>query len=335
MRFASPDYLYLLIIPFVILLLYVFTQWNAKRRIKRYASPQLFWRLVNNYSSVRMHFKFALLLVALTLTIIMLARPQYGMVKEVKTKKGIEAVIALDVSYSMLATDVSPNRMERSKEIVNNLVDRMREDKIGLNIFAGESYPQMPITSDMVSVKLFLDNVSPGMVTLQGTNIASAIELAMHSFTADEKVGKAILIITDCEDHEEGAIEAAEEAKKAGMKVYVLGVGTPQGATIPTPHGPLTDNSGEVVRTRLNEKAAKEIATAGGGAYFLIDNTNAGLKQLQNELSQFQQVATETSLSVYNEQFIAVGILVFLLLIIEFLLLDIVLPFYKRFHLFE
>ena len=123
MRFASPDYLYLLIIPFVILLLYVFTQWNAKRRIKRYASPQLFWRLVNNYSSVRMHFKFALLLVALTLTIIMLARPQYGMVKEVKTKKGIEAVIALDVSYSMLATDVSPNRMERSKEIVNNLSD--------------------------------------------------------------------------------------------------------------------------------------------------------------------------------------------------------------------
>jgi Ca-activated chloride channel family protein len=335
MRFASPEYLYLLIVPIVIILLYAFSLWYAKRRIKRYGSPKLFWTLVDNYSSARIHFKFSLLVIALILLIFTLARPQFGLIKEVNKKSGIEAVISIDVSNSMLATGIKPNRLERIKTIVNNLVDRMRDDKIGLNVFAGEAYPQMPITSDIVSVKLFLDNISTGMVTLQGTSIASAINLATHCFTSEEKVGKVILIITDSEDHEEGAIEAAEEAKKAGMKVYVLGVGTTEGSTIPTSYGPLTDNKGAIVRTCLNERAAQEIAQAGGGKYFLIDNTNAGLKQLQTELSQLQQAESEMTYSVYNEQFVAVGILVLLLLVIEFILLDTILPIYKRFHFFE
>lgn len=316
-------------------MLYVFSLWNAKRRIKRYGSPKLFWNLVDHHSSARNHVKFSLLLLALIALVVTLARPQFGLIKEVNKKQGIETIFSIDVSNSMLATDVAPNRLERSKTVVANLVDRMRENKIGLNVFAGEAYPQMPITSDFVSVKLFLDNISTGMVTLQGTSIASAITLATHSFTTEEKVGKVIIIITDCEDHEEGAIEAAEEAKKAGMLVYVLGVGTKNGSTIPTPYGPLTDNKGQVVRTCLNEQAAQDIAQAGGGKYYQIDNTNSAFQQLQEDLSKLQQAESETSYSIYNEQFVAFGILVLTLLLIEFLLLDTVLPFYKRFHLFE
>lgn len=335
MRFASPENLYYLIIPLVALLLYLYSEWRARRRMVRYASPHLFWKLVGNYSSVRMHVKFALVLLTMVLMVIVLARPQIGMVKEVSKKNGIEAIISLDVSNSMLATDVAPNRLECSKKLVSNLIDRMRDDKIGLNVFAGEAYPQMPITNDIVSVKLFLDNIFTGMVTLQGTSIASAITLATHSFTKEEQVAKAIIIITDGEDHEEGAIEAAKEAKDNGMLVYVLGVGTTNGTTIPTPYGPMTDKKGEVVRTSVNTTAAQEIAEAGGGKFFLIDNTNAALKQLTDEISQLQHAESQSSYSVYNEQFVAVAILVFILLILEFLLLDIVHPLYKRFHLFE
>lgn len=335
MRFASPDFLFLLILPLLALLLYIISVWYVKKRILRYGSPNLFWALIESFSSARLHFKFSLLFVTLVLIILMLARPQYGLVEKTDKRTGIETVISLDVSNSMLATDVSPNRLERSKDIVNYLVERMRDDKIGLNIFAGEAYPQMPITTDFVSIKLFLDNISTDMVRLQGTSIASAIKLAMHSFTSEEKVGKVILIITDCEDHEQGAIEAATEAKNAGMKVYVLGVGTTNGSTIPTSHGPMTDNYGNIVRTCLNEKAAMEIAEAGGGKYFLLDNTNTSFQKLQAEFSQLQQTESETTYSTYNEQFIAIGILVLLLLIFEFLLLDSVLPIYKRFHLFR
>ena len=335
MRFASPEYFYILLLPLLLLLLYFLSEWRAKRQVKRFGDSKLFWSLVSNYSSIRLHFKFILMLLALVLIVFTLARPQLGMVKEYNKTSSIEAIISLDVSNSMLANDVKPNRLERSKDIVSNLVDRMRDDKIGLNVFAGEAYPQMPITSDIVSVKLFLDNISTGMVTLQGTSVASAIDLAKHSFTHAENIAKVILIITDGEDHEEGAIESAKEAYEAGMKVYVLGVGSLSGSTIPTSYGPMIDTNGQVVQTALNEAAAQEIAEAGGGKYYHIDNTNTALQQLTTELSKLQHAESESVYSVYNEQFVGVAILVLLLLIIEFLLLDTVHPFYKRFHLFE
>ncbi len=335
MRFASPEFLYLLALPIVLLLLYIYSEWKAKRRIKRYGNPQLFWTLVSSHSSVRKHFKFVLVLIVVTMIVLTLSRPQFGMINEQRTKSGIEVVISIDVSNSMLATDVAPNRLERSKKIINHLVDYMTDDKVALNVFAGEAYPQMPITSDKVSVKLFLDNISTGMVTLQGTSIASAIQLATHSFTSQEDAGKAIIIVTDGEDHEEGAVQAAQQAHEAGMTVYVLGVGTQAGATIPTPYGPMTDNSGQVVTTTINTTSAQQIATAGGGKFYLVDNTNTALQQLHEEISRLQHAESQTTYSAYSEQFIAVGILALILLLTEFLLLDIVHPIYKRFHLFE
>ena len=335
MRFASPEYLYLLVLPILLLMLYIFSVWKVRRNVRHYGNPKMFWRLVQNYSHVRIHLKFLLVILALILLSLMLARPQYGMVKEVKQRTGIEVVISLDVSNSMLATDVSPNRLERSKQVVSHMVDRMRDDKIGLNVFAGEAYPQMPITSDISSVKLFLENISTGMVTLQGTSVASAIDLATHSFTKAKGVSKAIVIITDGEDHEAGVVEAAEAAKAEGLIVYVLGVGTPEGGLIPTSYGPLTDTNGQIVRTALNEIAAQEIAQAGGGAYFRIDDTNNAIQQLLSEFSKLQHAESNVTYSVYNEQFVAVGILVLLLLIIEYLLLETVHPWYRRFHIFE
>jgi Ca-activated chloride channel family protein len=335
MRFASPEYLYYLSIPIIILLLYLFSEWKAQQKIKSYGEVRLFWSLVPHYSSIRQHIKFTLILLAISLIILTLARPQFGLIKEVERRAGIEAIITLDVSNSMLATDVSPNRLERSKQFVSNLVDRMRNDKIGLNVFAGEAYPQMPITSDFVSVKLFLDNIATGIVTLQGTNLASAITLATHSFTRNDEASRIIIIVTDGEDHEEGAIKAAEEAKKLGMKVYVLGVGTAEGSVIPTPYGPMTDREGNVVRTSVNSSFALQVAEAGGGKYLQIDNTNTALRELEAEISKLQKSASESMYSVYNEQFVAVAIIALLLLIVEIVMLDTTHPIYRRFHLFE
>ena len=303
--------------------------------MKRYATPRLFWTLVSSYSSLRKHLKFVLLLIVICLICLTLARPQFGIFSEQRSTSGIEVVISIDVSNSMLATDVSPNRLERSKKLINNLVDRMSDDKVALNVFAGEAYPQMPITSDNTSVKLFLDNISTGMVTLQGTSIASAIQLAQHSFTNQKDVGKAIIIVTDGEDHEDGAVLAAQQAHEEGMTVYILGVGTQAGATIPTPYGPMTDNSGQVVRTTINTTFAQKIATAGGGKFYLVDNSNTSLQQLHEEISRLKHKKSQTTYSAYSEQFIAVGILALILLLAEFFLLDIVHPIYKRFHLFE
>ena len=335
MRFASPEFLYLLAIPLLLILLYSYSEWKTKRRMKKYATPRLFWRLVSSYSSLRKHLKFVLLLIVICLICLTLARPQFGIISEQRTTSGIEVVISIDVSNSMLATDVSPNRLERSKKIINNLVDRMSDDKVALNVFAGEAYPQMPITSDNTSVKLFLDNISTGMVTLQGTSIASAIQLAQHSFTNQKDVGKVIIIVTDGEDHEDGAVLAAQQAHEEGMTVYILGVGTQTGATIPTPYGPMTDNRGQVVKTTINTTFAQKIATAGGGKFYLVDNSNTSLQQLHEEISRLKHKESQTTYSTYSEQFIAVGILALILLLAEFFLLDIVHPIYKRFHLFE
>lgn len=334
-RFASPEYLYGLLIPLIVVLIYLFLQLQNKRRIKKIGSPKMFWTLVSNYSTIRLHSKFMLLVLGLILIVLVLARPQWGMRKENVKRSGIEVVLSVDVSNSMMANDVRPNRLERSKLLVSTLVERMQDDKIGLNVFAGEAYPQLPITNDIVSVKLFLDAITPGMVTLQGTNIASAIELAKRSFTKDDKVGKAIIIITDGENHEEGAIEAAKSAAEEGLKIFILGVGTAEGATIPTQNGYLTDLEGRYVRTALNEEACREIAEAGKGLYIHVDNTNAAQQMLQAEIEQMQKTESENSYAVYNEQFVAMALLAFILLIVEFMLLDTVNPVYRKIKLFS
>lgn len=335
-QFAHPEYLYLLLIIPVIIICFVVSERSKRREESRLAERQLFRQLTPLRSTMRPVVKFSIFCIAIALCILMIARPQYGRSTKTEMKKGIEVVFALDVSRSMLATDVMPNRLERSRLLISTLLDRMQNDKTGLIVFAGEAYPQMPITNDIISAKLFLDNINTDMVSLQGTNIGAAIRLASKCFTQEKGVGKAIVLITDGENHEGGAVEEAKSAAKEGKHVYVMGIGNPEGANIPTEEGLLTDNSGEVVITHLDTEMCKKIAEAGNGSFYHIDGSNLAQDQLQQELSKLQH---NESRMVYgnavDEQFQAVGILLLIILLIEMFVLDKKNPFYNRFHLFQ
>jgi Ca-activated chloride channel family protein len=282
--------------------------------------------------------KFWLLQAALALLIIMLARPQLGTRISQEKRTGIETIIAVDVSNSMLAQDVSPSRLDRSKMMVENLVDHFTEDKIGLIVFAGDAFVQLPITSDYVSAKMFLSSINPSMIATQGTDVARAIQMASHSFTKEEGIGKAIIVITDGEDHEGGAVEAAKDARKRGMNVYMLGVGSPQGAPVPIPGTGdyMTDRSGETVMSALNEQMCREIAAAGGGAYIHVSNNSNAQELLDAELAKLSKKEISSVVySDFDEQFQAFGLLALLLLIIEVCVLESKNPLLKRVSLFK
>lgn len=333
--FRDPQYLYLLFIIPILAIVHVMMTWRDVHRMKLLGEKELLAPLMPLRSKVRRHVKFAVALMALSLVILMLARPQYGLKQRQETNSGIEAVVMIDVSNSMLAKDVQPNRLERAKLLITNIIERMKNDRVALGVFAGEAYPQLPITSDYASAKLFLDALSTEMVTLQGTNIGAAIELAGQSFTDKKDVGKAIIIITDGENHEDGALEAAQAAAKSGQNIYVIGVGTAQGAGIETNNGVLTDALGQPVHTALNEQMCREVANAGKGIYLHLDQTNSAQEELQNQLSRLKQSSSTTSYTEQDEQFQAVGILALLLLIVEVLMRETQNSLFKRINLLK
>ncbi len=334
-RFEDPQYLYLLAVIPLLLVVYLFSVRRVRIRRRRLADAALLDRLAPAYSSKRFLLKFILLEIIITLVVVMLARPQYGTAQNTTEGEGIEATFIIDVSNSMYAQDVNPNRLERTKLLVSTLIDRMANDKIALGVFAGEAYPQLPITNDYISAKMFLDNLTPGMVTLQGTNLAAAIELGCKSFTDRKDVGKAIIIITDGEDHEGEAVEAAAKAKEEGFRIFVLGVGSTKGTKIPMPDGSnLRDRSGREVETAVNVKACKEIAEAGGGKYIHVDNTDAAQTLLQAELDRLPKLDNSSAFTERDEQFRAVALIVLVLLIIEFFVFEGKNPFWKRFRFF-
>ena len=336
-RFEDPIYLWLLLaVP--VLFLVRFVVWKQrKNKLKKFGDPQLLRQLMPDASVARPRVKFALLMAALSLLIVLLARPQMGSRISKEKRNGIETIIALDISNSMMATDVVPSRLDKSKLLVENLVDHFTNDKIGLVVFAGDAFVQLPITSDYVSAKMFLQNIDPSLIASQGTDIARAIDVSMHSFTQAEKVGKAIIVITDGEDHEGGAVEAAKIARKKGINVFILGVGDPKGAPIPTGDGGyMTDNTGQTVMSALNEEMCREVAKAGSGVYIHVDNTSDAQSRLNNELTKLQKGETESVVySEYDEQFQAFGILVILLLIIEICILESRNPLLKNVKIFK
>jgi len=273
-RFANPTYLWLLLL--VPLLAVVYHVWAFKRskRMARFGDKELLRQLVPGYSKYRPLLKFYLMEAALALIVVIVARPQMGTKLSKDRREGIEAMIAMDISNSMLAEDAAPSRLERSKRLVEDLLNRFTNDKIGLVVFAGDAFVQLPITADYVSAKMFLDNISPSLIGTQGTDIGKAIDLSMHSFTQNSKFGKAIIIITDGENHEGGAEEMARKAQQAGIRVFVLGIGSTQGAPIPMDNGSyLQDKDGQTVMTKLNEDMCKKLAEAGKGMYIHVDNT--------------------------------------------------------------
>lgn len=336
-RFENPAFLYLLIIIPVIIVIRLLEMRKRKLKLKKFGDLSLLKQLMPDVSSSRKSLKFWLMIAALALLIVMLARPQMGTKISQEKRKGIEVIISLDISNSMRAEDVVPSRLDKSKMLVENMVDNFTNDKVGLVVFAGDAFIQLPITSDYVSAKMFLQNTDPSLIATQGTDLAGAIELSSKSFTQQDKVGRAILIITDGEDHEGGAIEAAEKARKNGIRVFVLGVGSTKGSPVPDGNGGyMKDNSGQEVISALNEEMCKQVAQAGGGAYIHVDNTSLAQRQLNDELTKFQKGDISSVVySEYDEQFQAVGILVLILLIIEMLILERKNPFFKKIKLFK
>lgn len=320
-RFAQPEYLYLLLIVPLLVILFVWNTVRRKRKLQSFGDPELLAQYMPNVSLVRPQFKFYLQIVALILLIVALARPQFGVKEQTVKRQGMEVMIALDVSNSMLAQDVAPSRLERSKQLLSKIIDGMAEDKVGLVVFAGDAYTQLPITCDYVSAKMFLSSISPSLVARQGTAIGSAIDLSIKSFGLESTASRAIILITDGENHEDDAIGAAKLAKEKGIQVFVLGVGKPEGSPIPL-EGSMSfrkDKDGNVVVSKLNEEMCRQIAQAGGGMYLRVDNTNAAQRTLQQELDKLAKSELETRVySEYNEQYQSFVIVALILLVIEF-----------------
>lgn len=316
--FADSVAFYLMLLLPVLVVIYIYTSLRARRRLARFGRPQLLHRLTPGYSRARPWVKLALQLSAVALIVMMIARPQWGENRVTDESRGIEVAVMVDVSNSMYAQDVRPSRMERTRLLLSTLIDQMKNDRVSIGIFAGEAYPQLPITNDYASAKMFVDQLAPGMVTCQGTDFAAAIRLAAASFTDNKDVGKAILLITDGENHEEDAEQAAAEAAKNGIRVYVLGVGTAAGAPIPLPTGGvLDDEEGKPVHTALDEATCRQIAKAGGGEYYHVDETHHAQELLVGEWRKFRQSTTTASYTEADEQFQAIALIVLILLIAE------------------
>ena len=336
-RFENPIYLWLLLIIPILIIMKIMMWYVQRKKLSRIGNPTLLKELMPDISRFRPWVKFLLLITALSSLILALARPQFGSKISHEQRNGIEAIIALDISNSMLAQDVQPSRLDKSKLMIENLINSFINDKIGLVVFAGEAYVQLPITSDYVSAKMFLSDITPNLISAQGTDIARAIRVSLSSFTQQKGVGKAIILITDGKDNEGGALEAVKEAKEKGVNVFILGVGDSKGAPIPLGNGEyLKDNHGQTVMTALNENMCKEIAQAGSGTYIHIDNTSLAQEQLNNELSKLQKGDSDAVVySEYNEQFQIVALFSFILLLIEVCLLERKNPLFKRFNLFK
>ena len=337
-KLAYPQALFLYILLVIVAGIYFVAQRQRKKALRRYGSPELLGAMMPEVSNYRPAVKFWITFVALCFMVLLLARPQFGSKMETVKRQGVETIIALDISNSMLAEDVAPNRLEKSKNIISRLVDSFSDDKVGLIVFAGDAFIQLPITSDFISAKMFLESITPDLIARQGTNIKAAIDMGTRSFTPKEGVGKAIIIITDGENHEGGAKEAAKAAADKGMMVYVMGVGSPEGAPIPAERAGdfRRDKGGNVIVTKLNEQMCKEIAAAGNGVYIRIDNTNNAQRLLQKEIDKLAKADIETTTySEYNEQFMVMAWIAFILLLLEMLLMVKKNPRLKGFHLFD
>lgn len=337
-RFEEPAYLYLLLLLPVLAVFYLYSNYRRRKAIKEFGDPELLAALMPEVSKYRPDVKFWLVCTALGLFAILLARPQFGSKLETVKRQGVEVMIALDISNSMLAQDVQPSRLAKAKRLVAQLVEKMQNDKVGMIVFAGDAFTQLPITSDYISAKMFLESIDPSLISKQGTAVGAAINLGIKSFTPQEGVGRTLIVITDGENHEGGALEAAKAAAEKGIQVNVLGVGFPEGAPIPIPgtNEYRKDRNNEVIITRLNEQMCQEIAKNGKGIYARVDNTNNAQKIIAKEIDKMAKSDVETQVfTEFNEQFQALAWIILILLLAEMLVLERKNPLFRNIHLFS
>ena len=306
-RFGEPTYLYLLLLLPFLAAFYLYSNYKRRKNIRRFGDPTLLAQLMPDVSKYRPDVKFWIIFVAIGLFSVLLARPQFGSKLETVKRKGVEVIIALDISNSMLAQDVQPSRLEKAKRLISRLVDELDNDKVGMIVFAGDAFTQLPITSDYISAKMFLESISPSLISKQGTAIGEAINLAARSFTPQEGVGRAIIVITD------------------GAPIPVEGTNDYR-----------RDREGNVIVTRLNEAMCQEIAKEGKGIYVRVDNSNSAQKAINQEVNKMAKSDVESKVyTEFNEQFQAIAWVILLLLLAEILILDRKNPLFKNIHLFS
>lgn len=325
-RFANIEMLWWLITTPVFVIAYIIYTKHKRRQLMEFGDHELVAQLMPDASKGRPIWKFSLLLLAWVLLIVAGSRPQYGQQEKTIKRQGIEVMVALDISNSMLAEDVAPNRLDRAKQILSKMIDNMVDDKVGLVVFAGEAFTQLPITCDYVSAKMFLNTITPNLISTQGTAIGAALQTAVTSFgTTESEAGRAIILITDGENHEDDAIAVAKQAQELGIQVFVVGIGKPEGSPIPKPgsNDYFKDRSGQVVVSRLNEEMCQQIAAAGKGIYVRCDNTNTAMRALQQELDRMATAELESTVYAdYNEQYQSFVLIALLLIVIEFFILS-------------
>ena len=316
----------------------MYSNYRRRKAIRKFGDPVLMAQLMPDVSKYRPDVRFGIVLTAIGLFCVLLARPQFGSKLETVKRKGVEVMIALDISNSMLAQDVQPSRLQKAKRLVAQLVDKMENDKVGLIVFAGDAFTQLPITSDYISAKMFLETIDPSLISKQGTAIGAAIELATRSFTPNEGIGRTVILITDGENHEGGVDEAIKRATEKDIQVNVLGVGSPDGSPIPIRGGNdyRHDREGNIIVTRLNEQMCQEIAQQGKGIYVRVDNTNNAQRAINKEINKLAKADVETQVYTdYNEQFQAVAWIILILLLGEMLILECKNPLFRNIHLFS
>lgn len=320
---AHPEFLWLLLLSPVLLIVYGIVRHRRGKAVARFGNPWLVRQLMPSWSSAKGWWHIVLFCIAFEFFVIGLSRPLIGAKLSERETKGAEIMICLDVSNSMLARDYQPDRLSRAKLAISRLTDRLQDDRIGLVIFAGTSFVQLPITADYISAKMFLNNVDTGSIPIQGTAIGDAIITAARSFSAQSEKSRVIIVITDGENHEDDAVAAAKTVAESGIRVYTIGVGSTEGEPIPMGGGLLKDRSGEIVVTRLDEQALKDIAAAGGGAYVHAGNEEFGLNPIIDEISKMEdERLSSVVFEEYDELYmyflgIALGIFVIEMLIGE------------------
>lgn len=322
-RFGSPNILYLLFIIPVLIGIYILATRARRRRLIQFGERSTLMKLIPDSSPRRIRNKFILFISAITLIILGTARPQFGSKLKEISREGIEIMFAVDVSNSMLAQDFEPNRLERTKFAINRLMESLNEDKVGLIVFAGDAYVQLPITSDYLAARNFTKQVSTNMVSRQGTAIGTAIDLAASSFSSESEGSRVMILISDGENHEDDALAAAHMAAEQGIKIFTIGIGTTEGVPIPINGEFIKDNEGNMVVTKLDEKTLEQIALVTGGAYIRASNKSLGLTEIIERINETEKTRFSMhAFDEFNEQYqylIGAGIL---LLILNMLMLS-------------
>ncbi|MFI3295483.1 MAG: VWA domain-containing protein [Rikenellaceae bacterium] len=322
-RFAEPLYLYLLFLIPLLIVVFILFRRSQKRRLSQFGDLSFIGVLMPEASPRRVKYKFILLLCVVLLLSFALAQPQVGSkLKEVR-REGVEIILAVDVSNSMLAEDFTPNRLERTKNAVGQLVEKLDRDRVGMVVFAGNAYVQLPVTSDYVSAKSFIRSLSPTMVPEQGTSVSKAIELSTRSFSEQSTRSRAVILITDGESHDDDPLAAAQAAKDAGVVIYTVGIGTPEGSPIEIDGQMIRDEEDQIVVSKLDEETLQQIAVLTGGAYVRASERNVGLDLILSEIDKMQkQEFSSMVFEEYADQFHYLTFIALLLLLAEFVMID-------------